>query len=110
MSDHAASHDLPEPRGVRAEVLALDAGAPAARFAGAAVLRWRPHPQSGEDTLQLGVPDDALGFRPRRGVRYRVLIEEEDGARAAYQCDAVWLERVQSAWWFILNGPAHADP
>lgn len=101
---------MEEPRGVRAVIAAADAaGASTERFAGAAALRRRPHPLSDESVLQLGVPDDALGFRPRRGVRYHVSIAEDDGARAEYLCDAVWLERVQSAWWFILEKPVRPD-
>jgi hypothetical protein len=72
-------------------------------FAGAAVLRTRPHPATGEPALQLGVPDDALGFRPRLGVRYRIRVEHVDGRGAGYASEGAWLERVQSSWWFLLT-------
>ncbi|HLZ70329.1 MAG TPA: hypothetical protein VKV26_10525 [Dehalococcoidia bacterium] len=73
---------------------------PADRYHGAAVLRTRPHPLAGEAALQLGVPDDALGFRPRLNISYHIAIEE-DGCE--FVSRAVWLERVQSSWWFVLD-------
>jgi len=87
------------PRGVTATIT----GDPDhVRFEGAAVLRLRPHPLNGELVTQLGVPDAALGFRPARGVSYA--IDVEDGAeRRAFTSTAVWLERVQSSWWFVLD-------
>ncbi len=85
------------PRGVTARISGAEA---AERFQGAAVLRLRPHPLSGAPALQLGVPDDTLGFRPRRDARYHVVINED---AATYVSRAVWLERVQSSWWFVLD-------
>lgn len=76
------------------------------RFAGAAVLRTRPHPQTGVPVLQLGVPDEALGFRPRPGVGYRVHVERVDGGSSDYHSAGAWLERVQSSWWFLLTPAA----
>ena len=88
-------------RGVTVSVLGLDDGA---SFHGAAVLRPRPHPVTGERVAQLGVPDDALGFRPRHGNRYRIRIAGEGETPAEdLTTRAVWLERVQSSWWFILD-------
>lgn len=92
-----AESETGEPRGVTAQIAGAD---PAERFGGAAVLRTRPHPQDRVPALQLGVPDDALGFRPRPGAVYRVTIAD-DGA--SYISRAVWLERVQSSWWFVLE-------
>ncbi len=85
------------PRGVTARISGAQA---AERFHGAAVLRTRPHPLSGAPALQLGVPDDTLGFRPRRDALYHVEIEED---AATYVSRAAWLERVQSSWWFVLE-------
>lgn len=85
------------PRGVSAHI---EGDEPGERFAGAGVVRTRPHPLNGDPTLQLGVPDDALGFRPRIGASYRISIEKD---AAPYVCRAVWLERVQSSWWFVLE-------
>ncbi|HZQ37142.1 MAG TPA: hypothetical protein VFD32_14525 [Dehalococcoidia bacterium] len=94
----SAAHRSGEaPRGVTAHISGPE---PAECFHGAAVLRMRPHPLAGAPSLQLGVPDDALGFRPRPNARYSVEIEE-DAAR--YSSHAVWLERVQSSWWFVLD-------
>jgi hypothetical protein len=93
----AASRSGDEPRGVTARI---SGSASAERFHGAAVLRTRPHPLSGDEVLQLGVPDDALGFRPRAGATYRIAI---GGDAASYRSHAVWLERVQSSWWFVLE-------
>ncbi len=75
--------------------------AAAERYAGAAVLRTRPHPVTGEPALQLGVPDDALGFRPRLQISYRIRIEDDGGQE--FVSRAAWLERVQSSWWFVLD-------
>lgn len=85
--------------GVSAEVDGDDGSS----FAGAAVLRTRPDPRTGRPALQLGVPDDALGFRPRLGVRYRIDVERGDGRSERYTSDGAWLERVQSSWWFLLT-------
>ncbi|MHB8574935.1 MAG: hypothetical protein ACYDCQ_06330 [Dehalococcoidia bacterium] len=73
------------------------------RFAGAAILRHRPHPLTHAPALQLGIPDDALDFRPRPGVRYTISVEAEAGGVLNATSSAVWLERVQSSWWFILE-------
>jgi hypothetical protein len=73
------------------------------RYEGAAVLRSRPHPRTGEPVPQLGVPDDALGFRPRPGARFRLRIEPADGEAEEFTSPGAWLERVQSSWWFVLE-------
>ena len=85
-----------ELRGVTASI---EGSLPGERFHGAAVLRTRPHPLSGVPALQLGVPDDVLGFRPRLGASYTIAV---DGEPTSYVSHAVWLERVQSSWWFVL--------
>ncbi len=78
------------------------------RFSGAAVLRERPHPLTQMLVLQLGVPDDVLGFRPVTGIAYDIDIEE-DGSLRRFVSRAVWLERVQTSWLFILE-PAQELP
>jgi hypothetical protein len=85
--------------GVTAEI----DGSEGVRFEGAAILRSRPHPLHGTLLPQLGVPDAALGFRPDPGARYRIVVSEADGARMTFRSTAVWLERVGSSWWFILE-------
>jgi hypothetical protein len=95
-----------EPHGVIAHIAS---SAPGERYDGAAILRSRPHPVGGEARLQLGVPDDALGFRPSTAVTYAVRIEEGDGTAHEYACDGVWLERVQTSWWFILADITRSD-
>lgn len=90
-----------ETEGVTAEVRAAGG---AVLFAGAAVLRLRPHPRTGAPHLHLGVPDDALGFRPAPGQRYELHIERPDGSHERYVSNGAWLERVQSSWWFVLDG------
>lgn len=92
--------------GVNASIAGI--GDEAARFAGAAVLRRRAHPLHGGDVLQLGVPDDALGFRPRQGSTYRVRFVDPkapDGSTRSCTAHAAWLDRVGSSWWFILDEP-----
>jgi hypothetical protein len=61
------------PHGVSASIAGGSAGH---RFDGAVVLRLRPHPRTHTPVLQLGVPDDALGFRPEPGEAYRISIAE----------------------------------
>jgi hypothetical protein len=91
---------LSGPRGVSARIVGP---LPSERFQGAAVLRTRPHPLSGEPVPQLGVPDDALGFRPRPDTSYHILLSIDDAADRSFLSCAVWLERVQSSWWFVLS-------
>src|SRR5579884_1205303 len=79
-------------------------GSDGSRYEGAAVLRRRPHPLTRANTLQLGVPDDALGFRPRPGVAYTLRLEDAAGNLLRATASEVWLERVQTSWWFVLNG------
>lgn len=87
-------------RGVTATV----ASAAGDRFEGAAVLRHRPHPLTHAIVPQLGVPDDALGFRPQSGDVYDVSIAADDNRDVErYIARTLWLERVQSSWWFILE-------
>src|SRR5438067_475725 len=78
------------------------AGDDGTRFEGAAILRTRPDPRTARPALQLGIPDDALGFRPRRGASYRLQVVDPLVA-VTYRSTAVWLDRVQSSWWFILD-------
>lgn len=87
------------PRGLTAVISGDPSGA---GFEGAAVLRERPHPLTQAPVLQLGVPDDVLDFRPVAGITYQIGIEE-DGQQRRYTSRAVWLERVQTSWWFILE-------
>jgi hypothetical protein len=95
-------------RGVTVTILGLDDGA---SFHGAAILRPRPHPVTGDVVVQIGVPDDALGFRPRHGNIYRIRIAGEGEAPDVERtARAVWLERVQSSWWFILDDADGARP
>ncbi|HZU77594.1 MAG TPA: hypothetical protein VFA70_12575 [Dehalococcoidia bacterium] len=91
----------PAPRGVTA---VIEGGLPGAavHYAGAAILRPRPHPVLGVSVPQLGVPDDALGFRPTPGARFAITIQD-GGAVARYRSPGAWLERVGSTWWFILE-------
>jgi hypothetical protein len=90
-----------EVRGVTANIAGTDGSA---LFDGAAVLRHRAHPISGDPILQLGVPDDALGFRPKPAATYEITVEAEDERpKERYRSRAVWLERVQTSWWFILE-------
>jgi len=50
------------------------------------------------------VPDDALGFRPKPGATYEITVDAEvERPKERYRSRAVWLERVQTSWWFILE-------
>ncbi len=88
-----------QPRGLTAIITGDPGGS---RFEGAAVLRERPHPLTQVPALQLGVPDDVLDFRPSPGLTYRISIDDA-GEQRRFTSRSVWLERVQTSWWFILE-------
>jgi hypothetical protein len=89
--------------GARAVNAEITSETRADRFEGAAVLRRRPHPLTRDPALQLGVPDDALGFRPARDDVFHVVVRSGTGPVETYTAGAAWLERVQTSWWFILD-------
>lgn len=95
-----------QPHGVTAHI---SGSAPGEHYDGAAILRSRLHPVSREPRLQLGVPDDALDFRPSMSSTYAIRTEESDGSAREYACDGVWLERVQTSWWFVLAEITRSD-
>lgn len=62
---------------------------------------YRPgklHPQSGDPTPQVGIPDDAMRERPRGDGRYTLRFRGD-----SIPASLVYLERVITCWWFVLE-------
>lgn len=77
----------------------LDEAGGRAIYEGEAIYRpGKPHPQSGEAVPQIGIPDDAMRERPRADGRYVLRLRGE-----SFAAGAVYLERVITCWWFVLE-------
>ena len=68
-------------------------------YQGEAIYRpSKPHPQSAAPVPQVGIPDDAMRERPRGDAHYVLQLRGE-----AIPAEAVYLERVITCWWFVLE-------
>jgi hypothetical protein len=68
-------------------------------YTGEAIYRPRkPHPITGVPSIMIGVPDDDMQTRPSNGEGYVVSISGEP-----IPASQVYLERVPTCWWFILE-------
>jgi hypothetical protein len=76
--------------------IAGDDGSPI--YNGEAIYRPRkPHPTTGAPVPMIGVPDDAKPIRPLANT-YVVSVDGDE-----VQTTGVYLERVSTYWWFILD-------
>ncbi|MGI8550723.1 MAG: hypothetical protein ACR2PL_08040 [Dehalococcoidia bacterium] len=74
-------------------------------YAGEAIYRPRkPHPLSNEPWPQLGILDDAMPERPQGDGHYRRAFPDEEVAATG-----VYLERVVTCWWFLLERVRSAE-
>ena len=65
----------------------------------------KPHPVTGEPAPMVGIPDDSLRRRPATELPYRIRLRgEEIGVLS------VFLERVSTCWWFVLERPVPGVP
>jgi len=97
-------NDEPPPRSSFAafvEVLVIEGGLV---YSGEAIYRpGKPHPATGIPSPMIGVPDDDMNIRPSGLGLYSVSISGEP-----IPAVAVYLERVSTCWWFVLErAPAH---
>lgn len=68
-------------------------------YAGEAIYRSaKAHPRTRASAPQVGIPDDAMSERPQADVTYRLWLNAESIPVAG-----VYLERVATCWWFILE-------
>ena len=75
-------------------------------YEGEAIYRPRkPHPLTGEDLPQIGIPDDVMAERPSDDARYRLQAGEE-----ILEVSSVYLERIATCWWFVLDRPLARPP
>jgi hypothetical protein len=68
-------------------------------YRGDAIYRpGKAHPATGQPVPMIGVPDDSKPVRPSSTVTYVISIGDDE-----LQAAGVYLERVSTCWWFILN-------
>jgi hypothetical protein len=77
-----------------------------ALYSGEAIYRpKKAHPVSQDRVPMFGVPDASMLIRPAPSETYQVRVKNEEIA-----VDAVYLERVSTCWWFVLEHPSAQLP
>jgi hypothetical protein len=75
-------------------------------YSGEAIYRpAKAHPMTGELSPTVGVPDDSMAVRPSGLNTYAVSLSGERVPAAA-----VYLERVSTCWWFVLERTPEHPP
>jgi hypothetical protein len=94
------------PRSSFAAYVQLQTAGDATIYEGEALYRpAKPHPATSAPEPTIGIPDAAMATRPAPDQAYRIWF---NGDRIAIT--AIYLERVASCWWFVLDRPPRHPP